>query len=304
MSVSSGASTPTQANGSTVDVSSINGGHFGERIDYSQYPLTPLGQLLALCMTSGVATFPHPSVTTQYFEIAVRYVEFWKSRPETLAPMLEAMLDARGIHHPIEGVRKRCFYLLSKFIRECRRDLILDLVEPILQGMQVSQSCLMLRLSDMQDLLIVKAELPEAPDTDEDLLLKATASKSYFSDQCYLFETAGHLVAICREDPAKQIPLLEAIAGSLMNGLTTSVQTYGTNPQDKQAVLSVHHHLMALGHFAKGFPMSMASMPTPQPYQEPFKQITQVLLQALRAMKRGRIVRDSVSSDIPLSVRS
>jgi exportin-T len=66
-----------------------------EKIDYEQYPLTPLGQLLTLCMTSGIVAFPHPSVTLQYFETAVRYVDFWRSKAGSVKPMFEAMLDQR-----------------------------------------------------------------------------------------------------------------------------------------------------------------------------------------------------------------
>lgn len=67
----------------------------GDKINYTQYPLTPLGQLLTLCMTSGIVNYPHPSVPLQYFEIAVRYAEFWRCKTGSVQPMLEAMLDQR-----------------------------------------------------------------------------------------------------------------------------------------------------------------------------------------------------------------
>jgi exportin-T len=86
--MSSGRSTPT--NGDIEQRSSSK-----EKIDYSQYPLTPLGQLLTLCMTSGILTYPHPSVLLQYFETAVRYVEFWKSKPGSVQPVFQALLDQR-----------------------------------------------------------------------------------------------------------------------------------------------------------------------------------------------------------------
>ncbi len=76
----------------------IPGVYYGtseNKVDYQQYPLTPLGHLLTLCTTSGIASYPHPSVTLQYFETAVRYIEFWRSKPATIRPMLEAMLDQR-----------------------------------------------------------------------------------------------------------------------------------------------------------------------------------------------------------------
>ena len=146
MDVSSGRNTPTSVNG---DDRIVNGG--SERIEYEEYPLTPLGQLLDKCMTSGVDTFPHPSVSLQYFEIAVRYVEFWKARAGSIPPIFAAMLDTRcvvvtddadisGIHQTDELVRRRCFYLFARFVKECRGSVELNLVGPLLDGMRVSAS--------------------------------------------------------------------------------------------------------------------------------------------------------------------
>jgi len=76
----------------------IPGVYYGgskDKVDYEQYPLTPLGQLLTLCMTSGIVSYPHPSVTLQYFETAVRYVEFLQTRAGSMQPIFEAMLDQR-----------------------------------------------------------------------------------------------------------------------------------------------------------------------------------------------------------------
>lgn len=132
-SMSSGRNTPVEG---------MNGNQASNKseINYQRFPLTALGQLLSLCIGSGVSGYPHPSVTLQYFEICVRYVDFWKSTPGSIQPVFEAMLDSRGIHHQDEHVRRRCFYLFWKFIKECRPELDPELVPPILQSMRVS-SC-------------------------------------------------------------------------------------------------------------------------------------------------------------------
>lgn len=93
-------SAPTLTDGMSEDglAEPIPGVYYGgskDKIDYDQFPLTPLGHLLTLCLTSNVASYPHPSVTLQYFEAAVRYIEFWKSKPGSVQPMFEAMLDER-----------------------------------------------------------------------------------------------------------------------------------------------------------------------------------------------------------------
>lgn len=136
--------------------------------------------------------------------------------------------------------------------------------------------------------MTVQVEALETDTPDEDPLIKATTGKSYFMDQLYLFEAAGALVYVTRSDAGRQIPLLEAVAGPLMQGLGSSLQS-----GDPQAVLSVHHHLLALGNFAKGFPQVGEEQLETLPYQAPFKQMTEALLQALEAMKTQRVVRDS-----------
>jgi exportin-T len=139
--MSSGRTTPENGMSEDSLAQQLPGVYYGgakEVIDYEQFPLTPLGQLLNLCMTSGIASYPHPSVTLQYFEIGVRYVDFWKCKPGSVKPMFEAMLDSRGVHHPDEAVRRRCFYLFARFVRECKAELDLDMVPPILDSLRVS----------------------------------------------------------------------------------------------------------------------------------------------------------------------
>jgi exportin-T len=138
--------------------------------------------------------------------------------------------------------------------------------------------------------MVINADLPKVDTPDEDPLIRATTGRSYFADQLHLFEAAGNLVYLTKADAGKQITLLEAIAGPLMTGIGN-----GLIAGDLQAVLSVHHHLLALGNFAKGFPQVSDTQVEALPYQGPFKQMTEALLQALEGMKTQRVVRDSVS---------
>lgn len=143
----------------------------------------------------------------------------------------------------------------------------------------------------------VNAELPE-PDVPEEMpsiLSKATTGKSYFQDQLYVFDAAGILVHTTKTDGNRQLQLLEAIAGPLMSAIGSGLERYRQNNQDLQAVLAVHHNLLALGNFAKGFPPASDSKLDGLPYTPAFKQMTEALLQALDTMKTHRIVRDAVS---------
>nr|XP_019043552.1 exportin-T [Kwoniella bestiolae CBS 10118]OCF22482.1 exportin-T [Kwoniella bestiolae CBS 10118] len=274
-SISSGRSTPT----SDIAEPEVDYGTAKENFDYDQYPLSPLGELLKRCMASGISTYPHPSVTLQYFEISVRYVEFWKYKAEAIQPMFEAILDGRGVHHTDQFVRRRCFYLFQKLCKDCRNSTVDAMVPPILDS--------------IKDLLVINADVPSADSPDEDPLTKATTGKSYAVDQLYLFEAAGQLIYLTKSDSNKQIPLLEAIAGPLMSGMASGVERFRTDPNDLQAVLQVHHHLMALGHLAKGFPMVSDTQVEKLPYTPAFKQMTEALLQALDAVKTQRVVRDA-----------
>lgn len=146
--------------------------------------------------------------------------------------------------------------------------------------------------------MVIDAKLPEAEAPEDDLLFKATTGKTYFQDQLHLFEAAGNLAYLTKSDAAQQIPLLEAIAGPLMSGVESGLHRYREAPGDLIAVLQVHHNLMALGNFAKGFPQISDAQLETLPYQPPFKQMTEALLQALDGMKTQRVVRDSVSEVI------
>lgn len=273
-SMASGQSTPTNGD---VGLSAIDA---TGKINYEQFPLTPLGQLLTLCMDSGFASYPHPSVQLLFFEISVRYVDFWKVKSGAIQPIFESLLDSRGIHHSNEGVRRRAFYLLSRLIKEYR--------------IEMEQGMIPIILDALKDMLVINPVLPEADTPEDDILLKATTGRGYFQDQLYLFEAAGVLVYLTRSDPSNQMNLLSAIAGPLMTGMGAGLDEYRQNPDNLLAVLSVHHHLLALGHFAKGFPPVSDDRIDAQPYQQPFKQMTEALLEALSVMKTQRVIRDSV----------
>jgi len=149
--------------------------------------------------------------------------------------------------------------------------------------------------------MTITAELPkpDIPEEIPDILRKATSGKSYFQDQLYVFDTAGILVYTTKTDGNTQLQLLEAIAGPLMAAIGNGVERYRRNNQDLQAVLDVHHNLLALGNFAKGFPSISDRQLETVPYTPPFKQMTEALLQALDVMKTQRVVRDSVRLSSP-----
>jgi len=64
-------------------------------VDYSEYPLTPHGEMLLALVQSSISAFPHRLVAMQFFETVARYGDFFKIRKECIMPTLEAIVDAR-----------------------------------------------------------------------------------------------------------------------------------------------------------------------------------------------------------------
>jgi len=198
------------------------------------------------------------------------------------------VLTGRGIHHPDLRVRRRCFYNFAKFVKECRTEVDQSMAVAILDSMKVGFTIPSLDRAHPQDLLVIEAKVPEPETPDEDVMLKAVTGSTYLSDQLYLFEAAGNLIYLTRSDATKQMALLEALAGPLMSNIGDGLR----RPTEPQAILQVHHNLMALGHFAKGFPHTQDNQIEQLPYTPPFKQMTEALLEALNVMKKERVVRD------------
>ena len=68
--------------------------------DYSEYPLTPLGEMLLALVQSGISSYPNRAVSVQFFETVSRYTDFFKVRKDCILPTLEAMVDARYDANP------------------------------------------------------------------------------------------------------------------------------------------------------------------------------------------------------------
>ena len=65
--------------------------------DYSEFALTPHGQMLYTLVQSRISSYPHHTVTLQFFETTTRYTDFFKVRKECIMPTLHAMIDQRFV---------------------------------------------------------------------------------------------------------------------------------------------------------------------------------------------------------------
>ncbi|KAJ6505980.1 armadillo-type protein [Mycena vulgaris] len=252
-------------------------------IDYSEYPLTPHGEMMFTLVQSNISSYPHRSVMLQFFETTSRYADFFKVRTGCIMPTLEAMIDARGLHNPDASHRSRVSYLFSRFIKEIRNDIPGDVAMNI--------------ASSMRDLLPIEVKMPDAEDSDSstDLLSEAVRS-SAFDSQLYLYETVGTLCSLLSKTPAELASLLLSFVKPLMSELSDSLQAYRTKgSQDIIPIIKVHHVVMALGNIAKGFPEYPTPVPSgyvPLPV-DVFAQVAQAILVCLEEMNVFKDVRDA-----------
>lgn len=64
-------------------------------VDYSEYPLTPHGEILLALVQSGISAYPHRAVVMQFFETVARYGDFFKIRKDCIMPAMEALVSNR-----------------------------------------------------------------------------------------------------------------------------------------------------------------------------------------------------------------
>ncbi|KII89963.1 hypothetical protein PLICRDRAFT_40145 [Plicaturopsis crispa FD-325 SS-3] len=249
--------------------------------DYSDYPLTNHGEMLAALVQSGISGYPRREVTMQFFETAARYGDFFKVRRECIMPTLQAMIDPRGLHNASSAVRSRVFYLFHRFVKDCRNEMSVDLAVNLVDG--------------IRDLLVIEVELPELDNPEQqDMITEAVANPGIFDAQLYLFETAGILTSLLYKTPTEMATLLLSTIKPLMDGLEENLQA-AKGPQNILAVIKVHHIIMAIGNVAKGFPDYPS--PPPKDYILPpldvFGQASQAILVCLEAMNIFKVVRDA-----------
>ncbi|KAF9428077.1 pre-tRNA nuclear export protein [Podila epigama] len=284
----------------------VNGGKVTHLVPQPGAPLTPLGECLFEMCKSGVSAYPHPSVSATFFEISCRYSNFFEVRPDCIPDVLEAFVDARGLHHPIVSNRTRAWYLFWRFVKELKGKL-----NPYVETV----------LSNIQDLLTVEATLPPTLGHDFDL---STYKDTLFETKTYVFEAVGLLISH-ESIPAQQQfeylsvvvnPFLAEIQKSLeacraidprSNGTIISGETVvaGTpRHQDLERVWTLHHRLMALGSIAKGFPdvlakktpggaLAAAAAGSAGPCGPIFQQVAEMSLVALEILSRFQVIRSA-----------
>ncbi|KAH8831825.1 armadillo-type protein [Flagelloscypha sp. PMI_526] len=257
--------------------------------DYSQFPLTPFGDMLMALVQSGIVNFQHSAVALMFFEVAARYPDFWKIRKECILPTLEAFIDTRGVHRPEDAsfYKSRIYYLFWRFIESCHNDIPPEICEPL--------------VNSIRDLLPIHI-IPKQPNdhdsnsTIDDPLLELTVDPT-FESQLYLFQAVGTACSLVFRNPEQHSSLLLSVYKPLLTDLEDSLGKYTKNPAsgDLIVIAKVHHVIMALGNVAKGFPDLPNPLPTEYilPPIDVFTQVAQAILVCLEHMKTQKVIRDA-----------
>ncbi|UNI14003.1 pre-tRNA nuclear export protein [Purpureocillium takamizusanense] len=233
---------------------------------------------------SGIASFSHPAILLQYMEICVRYCAIFESHPEYIPQVLENFV--RLVHHEHVRIKTRSWYLFHRFIKQLRSR-VGNVAETVIQS--------------IGDLLPIKAEVP-GDDADDDMSSDESdhSADALFTSQLYLFEAIG-CISSTQSTPADKQALY---ARSVMDPLFQDMEVHLPRAKsgDAQAVLQIHHIVMALGTLAHGFsdwtPGSASSHhpPPEKAVSDEFSRAAEAILIALNQLNSSAEIRTACRS--------
>ncbi|KAH6581998.1 hypothetical protein BASA50_000428 [Batrachochytrium salamandrivorans] len=208
--------------------------------------LSPLGQMLSRLFESDVAAYPHISISILYFEILVRYSQFFEQCPQYLPQALNAFVGTRGLHHSNISVRLRLNYLFLRFTKHLRQH-----IGPYVEGI----------LSSISDLIVIARRQVVSgtsnggnPTSQQQESTAADGSMA-FDSQLYLFECVGHLISAEAVDTQKRLVLLKNVLSPIIYTIESHLQqSTEKNEVDEQTIILLADTTVAIGSVSKGFP--------------------------------------------------
>jgi len=85
--------------------------------------IEPFYDLIFGLHSSNVSLHPLGEISILYFDIAVRYIDIFKSKPELLPGVLDAITSTRGLQHPTSvRIRSRSCYSLLRLVKGMSTD--------------------------------------------------------------------------------------------------------------------------------------------------------------------------------------
>ncbi len=217
-------------------------------------------------------------------EICVRYCSFFEVQTSLIPQVLENFVTL--VHHDHVRVRTRSWYLFGRFVKQLRA-LLGNVAETVIQS--------------IGDLLPIKAEIPKDDSAEDDMSSDETdnSADAVFTSQLYLFEAVGCIASTVTTPVDKQVLYARSIIDPLFSSIEQSLPTARNG--DAQAVLQIHHIIMALGTLSHGFsdwmPGTLSSRkPPPDEVSQEFNRAAEAILIALESLSSSFDVRTAARS--------
>ncbi|KAF3902259.1 Exportin-T [Arthrobotrys entomopaga] len=236
--------------------------------------------MMAKMMELGPNIYSHPATRLLYIENVVRYSPFFEYRKDFVAPALEMFIQCT--HDTNLKVKTRSWYLFLRIAKLLRTDI----------SVVASQV-----IGSIQDLLAIKAVVPTRSDDEDDISSDdESATDAVFSSQLYLFEAVGSIASTTSLSIADQKAVLQTILSPLFSDVEASLEA--AKRGDSVAVLQIHHNIMAMGQFAKGFADGLkiqSTTPEDRSLAPEFQATAEGIVSALENLKTSKPVREAAS---------
>jgi exportin-T len=209
-------------------------------------------------------------------EIIVRYSTMLEVQPDLIPPVLEVFVGRLGIHSSEARVQLRAWYLFSRLLGKIQKD----------AGPMSDQ--IIRAFTDLLEIRIKPSLSFELRDSDSD---SDSEQDTFFDSQLYLFQAAGLLTALTRNSNFE-------VGQALLRSVTENIsERLKIAPPNQSVILHVHHSIMAIGDFAKGF--DGAGDMTVSTRQDVgtrlFTAPSETILKGLERLEESLLVRDAVS---------
>ncbi|EPS43840.1 hypothetical protein H072_2067 [Dactylellina haptotyla CBS 200.50] len=236
--------------------------------------------MMAKMMELRPNIYAHPATRLLYIENVVRYSPFFEHRKDFVPPALEMFVQC--MHDRNLKVKTRSWYLFLKVSKLLRTDI---------SGV-ASQI-----IGSIQDLLAIKAVVASRSEDEDDISSDDdSASDAVFNSQLYLFEAVGSIASTTNLSIADQKAVLQTILSPLFSDVEANLEAAKRN--DPFAMLQIHHNIMAMGQFAKGFAEGLkvqSTTPEDRSLAPEFQATAEGIVSALENLKTSKLVREAAS---------
>ncbi|KAK6361200.1 pre-tRNA nuclear export protein [Orbilia blumenaviensis] len=235
--------------------------------------------MMAKMMELEQSIYAHPSTRLLYIENVVRYSPFFEHRRDFVAPALGVFIQS--IHDSNLKVKTRAWYLFLRVVKLLRNDIT-----------RIAPQAIDL----IRDLLVVKANVPGSTGGEEEDISSDDESPAdaVFNSQIYLFEAAGSIASSAHLSVVDQKAVLHTILNPLFSDVEANLEAAKRN--DQVAIIQIHHNIMAMGQFAKGFADGLKLQgPTTEDRSltTEFQATAEGIVSALENLKSSKQVREA-----------